>query len=346
MDKDVSPLVTVLMPVFNGQSFLKEAIQSILDQSYSHFELLIYNDGSTDQTQEIINSFEDKRIVRYNDRENSGYVCRLNHGFSVAKGKYIARMDADDVSFTHRLKMQVEFMEHFSEIGICGSHVEIIDLRGKSLGKSQHYTNDELLRIKLLADSCFAHPSVMIRKSVVDANNLRYDENFTPAEDYQLWYTLSLITKLANLPDILLKYRVHDTQITQRKKEIQKTAADAIRKKTIQDFLGCPVTEKNFDLHNTLFSNNFTPSISYVQDARNWLTFLISHNRVEKRFSEELFEKFVSEIWFSLCTHSYKLGAWIVFFYFNSGFQFSSISRQDLLKFVLKSVFRYSPFKK
>lgn len=346
MDKNVGPLVTVLMAVFNGDRFLGEAIQSILGQHYQNFELLIYNDGSTDRTMEIINSFSDKRIVSYHHQKNIGYVSHLNHGLSVAKGKYIARMDADDVSFPDRLKAQVEFLERFSDIGICGTYVGLIDEHGSSLGYGQHYTDDAMLRIKLLSDSCFAHPSVMMKKSVLDANCFRYDENYTPAEDYRLWCDLSLKTKLANLPDILLNYRIHAAQITKRKNDIQRGASDAIRKIMLQDFLERQIEERDFALHNTLFTQDFTISRSYVIDTRNWLAYLIKQNRIKKRFNEESLEKYIAEIWFSLCTHSCNLGLWIIFICFNSQFRLKSIPKLSLIKFAAKSIIRYSSLKK
>lgn len=342
----MSPRVTILMPVFNGELFLREAIQSILDQHYQDFELLIFNDGSTDSSREIINSFADKKITVYHDVENRGYVSRLNHGISIAKGEYIARMDADDVSHPSRLKTQVEFMDEFAEFGICGTSIEIIDEAGLSLGNGQRYSEDEMLKIKLLADACFAHPTVMIRRSILVTNNLWYSENFAPAEDYKLWFDLSLKTKLANLSDILLKYRTHSQQITRTQKDIQKKVTDAIRRLVIQDFLGYTIKENNFVLHNSLFTNDYILSRSYVIDARQWLGYLIKHNQTNRRFNEELFNKYISEIWFSLCTHSYKLGLWILFVCCRSQFRLNSISTKNLLKFVAKAIIKFSPVSK
>ena len=346
MDKDLSPRVTVLMPVFNGGPFLREAIQSILDQNYQDFELLIFNDGSTDNSSVTINSFADKRITGYHYEKNIGYVSRLNYGISIAKGEYIARMDADDVSLPSRLKTQVEFMDAFSEVGICGTSIEIIDELGLSLGNGQRYIEDEMLRIKLLADACFAHPTVIIRKSILVTNNLWYNENFAPAEDYKLWFDVSLKSDLANLPEVLLKYRIHSQQITRRKREIQKKATDAIRKLVIQDFLGHTIEENDFVLHNTLFTNDYILSKSYVIEARQWLRDLIKHNQTGKQFDEKLFKKYIGETWFSLCTHSYKLGLWIVFVCFSSQFRLSSIPPRNVLKFVAKSVIKFSPITK
>jgi len=343
MDYGVGPLVSIILPVFNGELYLRDAIQSILDQSYKNFELLIFNDGSTDSSQQMASSFSDERIRIYSENQNRGYVTHLNNGIAVARGKYIARMDADDISGRERLKTQVDFLESFPEVGICGTFVTLIDETGRVLGKGHHFVDDDMLRIRLLANSCFAHPSVMFRKAIVESNNMRYDHYYAPAEDYKLWFDLSLKTKLANIPIYLLKYRIHGSQVTQKQKDLQSRASDAIRRMAIESFFGHPINNDAFAFHNTLFKNDFLTTKEYVMNARKWLLSLIAHNRSVKLFNEELFERHIGETWFSLCTCSYRLGFWIIWTCFRTKLGLRSIPIGSIVRFLAKSVIKYSP---
>jgi len=345
MDYGVGPLVSIILPVFNGELYLRDAIQSILDQTYENFELLIFNDGSTDGSLRIAESFADKRIRIYNDSQNRGYVAHLNYGLSNARGKYIARMDADDISNHERLRTQVEFMERFSEVGVCGTFVTLIDENGRLLGKGHHFVDDDMLRIRLLTDSCFAHPTVMFRKAIVEANNISYDQHYAPAEDYKLWFDLSLKTKLANIPNYLLKYRIHGSQITQKQRAVQSRASDAIRRMAIESFIAQPMENAAFTFHNSLFKKEFVTAKEYVINARSWLLSLIVHNRNVKHFNEELFERYLGETWFSLCTCSYKLGSWVIWTCFSAKLRLNSIPKGAIIRFLAKSILKYSPVK-
>lgn len=343
MAKNLDPLVSVLMPVFNAEEFLKEAIESILTQTYTNIEFLIFNDGSTDKSAEIITSFQDERIRFFNSENNKGYVTHLNRGLTFAKGKYIARMDADDISLPDRLEKQVRFLESNSDIGICGGRTEVIDEFGNHLSFSCHYLFDKELRILLFKDSCFSHPAVMLRREVLEINGCEYDIDLVPAEDYGLWYSISLKTKLANLPDVLLKYRKHNTQITKRKKSSQSAATDIIRKRIVEDFLERKLNVKEAKLHNSLLNNHYEVSKEYIIAAEKWLLYLIEHNRNGNYYDHKIFKRYLAEVWFSLCTHSYKLGNWIISRYVKSALRSNEISKVYMLKFFAKSFTRYSP---
>jgi glycosyltransferase involved in cell wall biosynthesis len=204
---EVTPLVTVVMSVFNAELYLVEAIESILNQTYKNFEFIIINDGSSDSSLEIINKYSDvDRRIRLISRENKGLPFSLNEALSLANGCYIARMDADDISLPNRLIEQVYFMEENPEIGISGSWAEVFrDGVTKSILK--HPKNDASLRVKLLFSVCFVHPSVMIRKSVLSKHELTYDESYVTAQDYELWGRISKYTKMGNIQKVLLRYR-------------------------------------------------------------------------------------------------------------------------------------------
>jgi glycosyltransferase involved in cell wall biosynthesis len=202
------PSISVILPAYNAEKYLGEAIESILNQSFQDFEFLIFNDGSTDATKEIIDRYNDSRIIAYHSNVNQGYVHWLNEGIKLAKGQYIARMDADDISLPERFQLQYDYMETHPEIGVCGSQIEIIG--SGELVKKPFTDND--IRWWFFIGNPIAHPVVMIRKEVLSQHQLFYKNELKPAEDYDMWCRMAQKTKIANLQTILLKYRYHPSQ--------------------------------------------------------------------------------------------------------------------------------------
>lgn len=204
---NAKPILSVILPVYNGQDYLVEAINSVLSQSFDDFELVIINDGSTDSSATIIEKLDDSRI-RFFQQTNKGLPATLNKAISLARGEYIARQDQDDVSFRHRFEQQVAFLEANQDVGIIGTSAEIWVGNSPSNRFLRHPTEDALLKFDLLFDNHFVHSSVMIRRAVFDDLG-GYSENFLrqPPEDYELWSRVMKKYKVANLPDVLLKYR-------------------------------------------------------------------------------------------------------------------------------------------
>lgn len=207
-------LVSIVMSVYNGEKYLNEAIESILRQTYYNFEFIIIDDGSSDKSLEIIKAYAklDNRICYYT-RENKGLVASLNEGISKSSGKYIVRMDADDISLPNRIDTQVQYMENHPEIGVCGSGAEVFS----SLNKSRIWirnSNSDYLKAQLLFTPCFLHPAVIIRKSILEEYDILYDKEFKHMEDYEIWTRLAEITEFSNIKSVLLKYRVLENSIT------------------------------------------------------------------------------------------------------------------------------------
>lgn len=202
----VTGLISVIMPVYNSQAYLDEAIQSILNQTYRKFEFIIINDGSTDNSLEIIKKYkeEDDRIILI-DREKRGLIKSLNEGISNTKGQYIARMDSDDVSSPNRFEKQFEFMETNQDIGVCGTWIKIFgDNINTKLGRPSN--DDETLKTTLLFSVPFPHPSVMMRSNAIKGK-YEYNLDYDSIEDYKLWLDMSKTTKFSTVTEILLKYR-------------------------------------------------------------------------------------------------------------------------------------------
>jgi glycosyltransferase involved in cell wall biosynthesis len=200
------PKLSVILPVYNGQQYLSEAIQSVLSQSFTDFELIIINDGSTDGSGEIINSFCDARI-RYIEQSNKGLAATLNRGILLAKGEYVARQDQDDVCLSSRFEKQVAFLDANPLLGMVGSAAEIWVGNEETNRFLKHPVDDASLTFGMLFDNHFVHSSVTIRLSVF-ASVGGYAEGLRqPPEDYELWSRVMKEYKLANLPDVLMVYR-------------------------------------------------------------------------------------------------------------------------------------------
>lgn len=208
-----NPVISVVMSVFNGERFLSEAMSSILDQSFTRFEFIVINDGSTDRSDEILESYRSKDSrIQIVHQANCGLVDSLNRGCDLARGEYIARMDADDVAMRDRLMSQIRFMEMHPEVGVVGGDVEFIDANGRLLNipKSPLIRRDYA---RALLDRCVLwHPTVLMRKATfISVGGYR---NVVDAEDYDLWLRIAEQSRLANLEEVLLRYRLHPGQVS------------------------------------------------------------------------------------------------------------------------------------
>ena len=213
-----TPFLSVLLPVYNAQDTVIEAIQSILGQTYTHFEFIIINDGSTDASRERILSVHDDRVHYYENEGNQGLVYTLNRGIDLCRGKYIARMDADDISLPTRFEKQVKVMEKSPNIIVCGTEAFYFGDNKRKVeyysNRKSNFTTSKNYRENLIIGAGIIHPSVMIRKNVLDKYHLRYDEDYPCAEDYKFWMDLVDYGDFYIIPERLLRYRFSATQIS------------------------------------------------------------------------------------------------------------------------------------
>lgn len=228
------PKISVIMPAYNAEKYIGEAIESILNQTFTDFELIVINDGSADKTKDIILSYTDSRIVYLENEKNSGIVVTLNKGIDIATGEYIARMDSDDISLPTRFERQIAFMDTHTEIGVLGTAIKTF---GESVQEQTRIfsTKPNKLKADLLFSTNIAHPSVMMRKSVLDKHNIRYDLEYAGAEDFLMWWNLSQKTQIATLPEVLLNYRIHKSQITHDKGEKYRALIDKMLTRRLDD---------------------------------------------------------------------------------------------------------------
>lgn len=205
------PKISVVMSVYNGKKYLKEAIESILNQTFKDFEFIIINDGSTDKTERIIKNYNDLRIKLINNKKNIGLTKSLNKGLRIAKGKYIVRQDADDVSLPRRLEKQINVLEGDKNLGMVASWIKLIDEEGKYLGSwpaDRANNSPEEIYYTLNFENCLGHSSTVFRKKIIAALG-GYNELYRKSQDYELWQRLSKVTKIKKLKKTLVLRRKH-----------------------------------------------------------------------------------------------------------------------------------------
>lgn len=205
----IIPKLTVLTPTYNCAKFLSDALSSTLQQEFQDFELIIIDDGSTDNTVDIVRRFQDDRVRYIRNPFNRGMVYSLNRGIDLARGEFIARLDADDVILGDRFSKQVKFLESNLEFGMVGSWYHTINGAGDLIGSRETSQDDETLSLLLFFQNQFAHSAVMMRSEIARA--LKYDKRFAYCEDHELWFRISEISKISNIQDFHLLYRWHST---------------------------------------------------------------------------------------------------------------------------------------
>lgn len=209
-----NPKISVVMPVYNGARYIRESIDSILNQTFTDFELIIINDGSTDNSEEITLSYQDPRIVYLKNEINSKICVTLNRGLDAARGEYIARLDCDDIAMPNRLEHQKQYLDKHPEIGIVGSDI-ITFGEGREDQYFDFVHDPDGCRAGLLFNTCFAHPAVMMRTSIIREHNLHYREEYKGIEDLEMWWRMSQFAEMTNIPEALIRYRKHPGQETQ-----------------------------------------------------------------------------------------------------------------------------------
>lgn len=308
-------MVTVLLPVYNGEKYLREAIDSILTQTYTNFEFLIINDGSTDRTEEIILSYTDPRIVYVKNEQNLRLIATLNKGLKLAKGKYIARMDADDISLPERLEKQVAYMEKHPAVGLCGSYIQTLEAGTEYIIKYQ--TASDEIKFKLLFDTHFPHPAAMLRKSVLDEYNLEYEQKYIHAEDYVLWNRMALHTGLHNIPEVLVWKRSHDGQVSIVHNELQQQVMSGFRKELMEAICG-QIDEKTYKLYEALLSGVYPEKNKDIITLLKFLDVFVLANRREQVYNKAILQNYFGKLAYSIAYNSSAKGLNIFAVYFNS----------------------------
>jgi glycosyltransferase involved in cell wall biosynthesis len=287
MNKGV-PKVSVVMPVYNNELYVGEAIESIIHQAYINWEFIIIDDGSTDSTFQIISSYNDIRIKIIQNRTNKGNYIARNQGFLIAKGKYICVMDSDDISLPNRIQEQVEFMEDNVNYGVCGGAYQI-------LGSEKIITppnNHEEIKIALLSNIILLHPTWLIRAELLKKFDLKYNLSYKYAADYDLLVKFSQLTLLSSVKNVILYYRRHSNQISTANLKCQAAFADRIRIKQLLFFNINPSFEKN-SIHLKLVKGASNKKKQDFSDLLIWANYLLDSNKELEYFRSDLLSQFL-----------------------------------------------------
>lgn len=280
------PLVSVIMSVFNEQKYLKESLTSILNQSIRNIEIIIIDDCSTDKTVELIRNFRDDRIRLIQNEKNQGLTKNLNKGLKIAKGKYIARMDGDDISKKNRFEEQIKYLEMYPEKMLISCRTEtfgaenmISTLQGES----------EELKIMMLLRPVFAHPGFMMRSELVKEKGYYYDESFKTAQDYNFAVRVAEKFEIGITPQVLLRYRVHSKQISNRNAGSQNVNADRTREYQLSK-LNIHWNETQDKVYRKWINEEKTENIYDFIEAQKMIEIMINANKIKQYYSIELME--------------------------------------------------------
>ena len=207
------PKISVIMSAYNAEKYIKEAINSVLNQTFKDFEFIIINDGSTDSTKNIILSYKDSRIRLIENKENIGLTKSLNKGLRVAKGEYIARVDVDDPSMPERFEKQVSFLDRHKDMAVVGSWTQVINEETRKTYVLKNSCNPAIIKWAYIFKNQIVHSSSLFRKKAIKEAGY-YNERYKYAQDFDLWFRVSRKYKMANIPKVLTKHRIHSKSVT------------------------------------------------------------------------------------------------------------------------------------
>nr|WP_295869235.1 glycosyltransferase [uncultured Chitinophaga sp.] len=281
------PLVTVFMAVYNGEAYIKQAIESVLSQSFQDFELLIINDGSADNSLSIAAQYTDPRIRILNNEKNSGLFFTRNRGIDEARGKYFATLDCDDIAYPHRLEEQMRFLQSNPNCVLCGGKARLIDGNGEITGKISPPVEKERLPAYMFFANAFINSSTIIDIGVL--RELRFRSNYEPAEDYDLFARIAERFEIATINNFLVKYRVHGENVSQRKAENKKRGELTIIEHNLKR-IGVVASQQALALQHLFISKDFRKSGFTLNQMEAHLVNLKQANRKSKIFKQADFD--------------------------------------------------------
>lgn len=296
--------VSVVIVVYNGEKHIERSVRSILGQTFTDFELVIVNDGSTDRTVDIVNSMarEDQRINLISNAKNEGLIVTRNKGLENASGEYIAILDSDDLSYKDRLQVQVEFMDKYPEVGLCGSRF-IKKYTDGSEGLWDFPVDDPDIRRKMFWRVGHLNSSVIIRKSVLDKYNIRYDTNYPVSEDYKLFFDIGKYSKMHNLPVVLGEYFYHDNQQTKTKKELLNRCSSALMCEHFE-LLGIDLDEQQRELIYKYYNHKFPFTLGELAGLKSLLDAFMRENAQRALIPGREIDSDIVHRFFECCYHS------------------------------------------
>lgn len=319
-----APAITVLMSAYNVEKYIREAMDSILNQTFRDFEFIIVDDASTDGTLAIIESYKDDRIRIIKNETNIKLAASLNKGLRITRGKYIARMDADDISHLERFQKLYDFMERNPQIDICGTHMKLFGSEDAVWGGR---SDDKEIKAGLIWGSTVEHASVLMRSETILKNNLFYDETFPVGQDWKYWYDAKNHANFSSLEEVLYYYRRGEQNMTVKFGHQSKDRYSHMHRLMLED-LGLSPSERELKLHQFIIGLfSISPSPDAVKEARAWFRKLIGRNNTVKQYDPATFERIANEHWTRLFYLIAPFGSGTVWAYtVSSGITFTQLS--------------------
>jgi glycosyltransferase involved in cell wall biosynthesis len=293
--------LTVLMTVYNAGDHLADCMESILNQSYRNFSFLIIDDGSTDGSGRIARSYSDPRIKLMELPRNIGQIAAMNMGLSMIETPLIARMDADDISLPHRFARQVKFMEDHPEVGICGTYAIVFD--GKKRLHWAYPCRAHDIKVKLLFECSLVHSSVMMRKEFLEKYDLKYNDQLKHSYDWELWQRAANSFDLANIPEYLVQYRIHEQSVSYRTAHHQMEAAKQLDDASLA-LLGLedhPLRKIHRDVAFDTFKAD-NRDREFLSQTREWFDTLRAANRTHHVYDQGALNRFLKKRLFVILT--------------------------------------------
>lgn len=299
------PVVSVVIPIFNRERYLAQAMDSILAQTLTDFELLMVDDGSSDSSCEIVRAYTDPRIRLIRHERNRGVAAARNTGITEARGRYLAFLDSDDVAYPDRLQRQVEFLDRHPDYAAVGAWIDWMDEDGRPLGRIQRKAVawDDIAAQRLFRPA-IQNGAAMARTRIL--KRYRHDERFRVGEDFHLWARIASDHKMANLPRVLVRCRAHGQRITDQAQEERRAARIAIYGAQL-DALGIAHTGEDLERHfrlRRMHKINYRPDEAYLDWAERWLCALREANRHAKLYPEPAFSRVLGAFWAKACVHA------------------------------------------
>ena len=332
------PILSILMPVYNSATYLRQAIESVLAQDYQDFELLLLDDGSTDESVEILRSIKDTRLRILVDGQNLRQPYRYNQGVRLAQGKYIAIMHSDDIALPARFATQIAFLEKNPTYDMLGSFAKII--QGENLTTRHIGTAGEgqLLQLFCLFNSPFIHPTMLFRREVLEQNP--YNTSFTTAEDYELWSRLLAKYKAINIPKSLLQLRIHPLKNAKRHKQQQlENIIQIVRAQSKQ--LGIKYQD-DWENCTKWVSNSYLDALTKVELKMVESYLLALHRSLlnTQKFQAKNIENVLAQTWLRVCMKSGKNGLGVWWMYLQSPLSSKHSGLQAMAKLFVKCLLR------
>ena len=319
-----SPTLSIIVLVYNSELYLKDAIDSILNQTFKHFELIIIDDGSSDNCLDILNTFHDSRIKFLYNSENRGIVFSRNKGLNEANGKYIAMFDSDDIAYPSKFEKQIKFLEQNSDYGLIGSWVEIIDNKNNKITDSYKLcAKAKKIPSILLFRNYFINSAVVFRKDLL--GNFKYPNGYDIGEDYFLWIFLSTKTKVWNLPEYLVKYRIHNNSVTKKTEALRngekKIFSNLFNKLDIEQ------AKHDYKSHFLIKNNDIIVKKNDLINIEKWIILLYSQNKKQQVYDRRIFIQVLFNRWLKVISKSKKIRVYSLWSFIKSRILWIYISR-------------------